>query len=98
LYTWLQLVKLVLVALGHRARYDEGGTGFVYQYTVHLVHYGVVVFSLHQVVGVGHHVVAQVVKPELVVRTVGYIGQVGGAALVAVGLVLVYTVYTYAMK
>ena len=63
---------------------DQGGAGFINQDGVHLVHDGVGVAALHHVGLVGHHVVAQVVKAELVVGAVGDIGIVGGPAGVAV--------------
>ena len=70
----------VLAAAGN----DQGGAGFIDQDGVHLVHDGVGVAALHHVGLVGHHVVAQVVKAELIVGAVGDIGIVGGPAGVAV--------------
>ena len=63
---------------------DQGRAGLVDQDGVHLVHDGVVVAELHHVGLVGHHVVAQVVKAELIVGAVGDIGIVGGPAGIAV--------------
>ena len=70
----------VLAAAGD----DQGGAGFIDQDGVHLVHDGVGVAALYHVGLVGHHVVAQVVKAELIVGAVGDIGIVGGPAGVAV--------------
>ena len=50
---------------------------------VHLVHDGEGVAPLHHLGGVDGHVVPQVVEAELVVGTVGDVGGVGRAALVA---------------
>ena len=63
---------------------DQGRAGLIDQDGVHLVHDGVGVAALHHVGLVGHHVVAQVVKAELIVGAVGDIGIVGGPAGVAV--------------
>ena len=63
---------------------DQGSAGLIDQDGVHLVHDGVGVAALHHVGLVGHHVVAQVVKAELVVGAVGDIGVVGIPAGVAV--------------
>ena len=83
------LVLLLLTALGHRARDDQRRTCIVDEHRVHLVDHGVVVLALHFFGGGTHHVVAQVVKPELVVGAVGDVGQVGGTTLRRVWPVLV---------
>ena len=63
---------------------DQRGTGLVDQDGVHLIDDGKGVAALHHVGLVGHHVVAQVVKAELVVGAVGDVGGIGGTAGVAV--------------
>ena len=70
----------VLAAAGD----DQGGAGLIDQDGVHLIDDGKGVAALHHVGLVGHHVVAQVVKAELVVGAVGDIGIVGGPAGIAV--------------
>ena len=60
---------------------DQRGTGFINQDGVHLVHDGVSMAALHHVVFISHHVVAQVVKAELVVGAVSNIRQVSLAAV-----------------
>ena len=60
-----------------RAGDDEGGTGFVDEDRVHLVHNGVVVAPLHLVLLVGHHVVPQIIEAEFIVGAVGDVGVVG---------------------
>ena len=63
---------------------DQRGAGLIDQDGVHLIDDGKGVAALHHVGLVGHHVVAQVVKAELVVGAVGDIGVVGIPAGVAV--------------
>ena len=63
---------------------DQRRAGLIDQDGVYLVHDGVGVAALHHVGLVGHHVVAQVVKAELVVGAVGDIGVVGIPAGVAI--------------
>jgi hypothetical protein len=63
---------------------DEGRACLVDQDRVHLVDDGVGVAALHHLPEVVLHVVAQVVEAELVVRAVGDVAGVGGAALVVV--------------
>ena len=71
-----QLIELGgLLAL---AGNDEGGAGLVDEDGVHLVHDGEGVAPLDQFAGIDGHVVAQVVKAELVVGAVGDVGGVGG--------------------
>ncbi len=69
-----------LRAVGHHAADDQRGPRLVDQDRVDLVHDRVGVAALHHVLGPHRHVVAQVVEPELVVRPVGDVGRVGGAA------------------
>jgi len=60
------------------------GAGFVDQDGVNFVDDGVVMATLHAILQIELHVVAQVVEAELVVRTVGDVGGVGGTALFVV--------------
>ena len=60
---------------------DQGGTGFVDEDGVHLVHDGEGVSPLHQLGLVDRHVVPEVVKAQLVVGAVGDVGGVGHPAL-----------------
>lgn len=63
------------------ARYDQRSSGLVYQNAVDLVHNGVVELALDQIRGVNYHVVSQVVKPEFVVCSVGYVARMLCGAL-----------------
>ncbi len=71
----LGIAGVFLVA--HRTADDERGPGFVDQDRVHLVHDGVGVLPLDPLLQPEHHVVPQVVEPELVVGPVGDIREVG---------------------
>ena len=70
----------ILAAAGN----DQGRAGFIDQDGVHFIDDGIGVAALHHVGLIGHHVVAQVVKAELVVGAVGDVGGIGGAACIAV--------------
>ena len=63
-----------------RAGDDERGAGLVDEDGVHLVHDGEVERPVDHVLQPVLHVVAQVVEAELVIRAVGDVGGVGGAA------------------
>jgi len=60
---------------------DQRGAGFVDKDAVDFVDDGIVEFALHHIPDIGGHVVAQIVKTELVVGAVGDIGVVGVAPL-----------------
>jgi len=57
--------------LVRRAGNDEGRTGFVNENGVNFVNDGIIVPALHQLMPIKLHVVAQVVKAEFVVGSVG---------------------------
>ena len=74
----------LVVAVGRllgRAGDDQRGARLVDQDVVDLVHDGEVERPLHRLGDVHHHVVAQVVEAELVIRAVEDVGLVGLAAL-----------------
>ena len=89
LHQRLVFLEHLVVALGHGTADDEGRAGIVDEHRVDLVDDGVVVHALHEVLGRGGHVVAQVVEAELVVRAEGDVGLISTAACLGVGLVLV---------
>ena len=66
---------------------DKRGAGFVNEDGINFVDDGEVVATLHAVLDVEFHVVAQVVEAELVVGAVGNVGSVSFAALVVIELV-----------
>ena len=70
-------------------RDDEGRTRFVDEDRVHLVYDRVPVPSLYPLLQGVHHVVPEIVEPELVVGAVGDVRPVARGALRGVGLVLV---------
>src|SRR5699024_451313 len=45
-----------------------------------------------------YHVVAEIIKAELIIGTIGNIGAVGFAALFSIWIVQVYTIYFQAVK
>ena len=88
LYQRLVLFEQLVIAFRHRPGYNQRRTGIVDQYGVDLVHDGVIVCTLHQILGIRCHIVAQVVETELVVRSERDVGQIGTAAGSAGGGVL----------
>ena len=71
----------VVALVRHRPRDDERRARLVDQDRVDLVDDGVDVLALDTLLQPEHHVVAQVVEAELVVRAVRDVGEVRGAAL-----------------
>ena len=72
---------VLLDAVLHGPRNDEGRARLVDQDRVDLVDDGVMVAPLDAVLPMSRHVVAQVVEAELVVRAVGDVTGIGGSAL-----------------
>ncbi len=95
LHERLELQELGLVGLValYRSGDDERGARVVDEYGVHLVHDGVVVLALHEVLLHDGHIVTQIVETELVVGAEGDVAVVCLAAGVGVGLVLVDAVH-----
>jgi len=62
---------------------DERRARLVDQDRIHLVDDRIVELALHAILGLVDHVVAQVVEAELVVRTVGDVGLIGGLLVLA---------------
>ncbi len=98
LHQRLILFEKLVVALRYRTRNNQRRTGIIYQHRVHLVYDGVVVSTLHQILRIGGHVVAQIIETELVVRTKRNICQISTATGVTVRLVLVYAVHTHTVE
>ena len=92
LHEWLILLEHLVVALGYRTGDDERSTGIVDKHGVNLIDNGIVVGTLHEVVGRVGHIVAQVVKTEFIVSTECDVGLISHTALVGVRLMLVDTV------
>ncbi len=92
LNTGLVDMKLLIFSSRYRTGDDQGGTGIINQYRVHLIHHGVMVFPLHHFFGGVHHVVTEVVKTKFVVRAICNIGEIGFSSFFTVGLVFVDTV------
>ena len=91
-------IQLVVVALRDRAGDDERRACVVNQHRVHLVHDGVVVLPLHEVLRAHGHVVTQIVEAELVVRAEGDVCQICLAACFGVRLVLVDAVHAQSVE
>src|SRR5260370_26371582 len=83
------LVNLVVLVGGflRRAGNNQRRAGFVNQDGVHLVHDGKLMAALNTIGQVVLHVVTEIVETKLVVRAIGNVGLVCGAALVVVQVV-----------
>jgi hypothetical protein len=68
-----------IAALLRRTGNDQRRARLVDQNIVHLIDNRIVQFTLHQLREIPRHIVAQVVEPELVVRSIGNISKVGFA-------------------
>ena len=98
LYERLVLLELLVFALRHGTRNNQGSTGIVDQHGVHLIDDGIVMRTLHEVGGVGSHVVTKVVETKLVVRTKGDVCHISLATSLAIGLMLIDAVYAESME
>ena len=83
----LARARVLVRGLLRRAGDDQRRPRFVNQDRVHLVHDRVVMPALHAILDLELHVVAQIVEAEFVVRAVGNVGGIRGAALVVVEIV-----------
>ena len=72
-------MELLLLTTGHRAGNNKWCTRIIYQHTIHLIHHCKVVFALHHLIRVVHHIITQVVETEFVVGSVGDISEIGFA-------------------
>ena len=68
---------------------DKRRTGIIDQHGVNLIDDGEVMFALYEVLGMGGHIVAQVVEAELVVGAECDVAVVGLATFVRIGLIAV---------
>ena len=75
-----------LSGFGEASADDERCAGFVYQDGVDLIHNAIGVTSLDFVLIAEHHVVAKVIKAELVVGAVGDVAGVLGAFVLVVAI------------
>src|SRR5699024_7260695 len=71
------LIFLRFSVFGHRAGDDERRTSLVNQNGVKLINDSKVMVTLYQLVGIGYHIVAQIVETKLVVGAIGNVGAVG---------------------
>ena len=97
-HTGTILQKLLIVSLGHGTADNQRGTGIVDKHAVHLVHDGIMMFALHQVIQVGAHIVAQIVEAELVVGTEGDVAAIGLLPALRMGFVLVDAIHAQAVE
>ena len=84
---------LLIVALGYGARYNQGSSCIINQYTVNFIHHGKMMFTLYHFIGRMHHIIPQVIKPKFIIGTINDITVVCFAAIIAVGFVFINTVY-----
>ena len=85
--------ELIVVFDGvvHWSGNDQRRPCFVYEDAVHLVNYGIIEFSLHAILAVKFHIVAQIVEAELVVGAIGYVGTISLLSLLIVEIMKYYS-------
>ena len=86
-------MELLIVALGYGTRNNQWCTGIIDQYGVHLIHHGIMVFTLHHFLRGMYHVVTEVVKAEFVIGAIRDIREIRFSAFFTVGLVFVNTIH-----
>ena len=92
----LVLIEHLILALGDRTGDDQRCTGIIDQDGVDLIDDGVVMSTLYEVKRRGSHVITQVVKTKLIIRSERNITSIGLTALVAIRTMLVNTVHRQA--
>ena len=89
-------IEHLILATRHRTGDDQRRTGVINQHGVHLIDDREVMSPLYEIQRRDRHVITQVVKTELVVRTESDIASVRFTALVRVRAVLVDTIHRQA--
>src|SRR5690348_8901338 len=83
---------LLLIAFRNRTGNNQRGTGIIDQHAIHLIHHRKMVFTLYHFIRRMHHVIAEIIKTELVIRTISDISLVCLSSLVTVWLMTIDTV------
>ena len=91
------IIHLVF-AFWHRTTDNQWSTRIVNQHRVHLIHDSVVVTALHEIHWAGSHIVAQVVKTELIIGTKCNIACVCTTTFIGVRFVFVDTIHSQTME
>ena len=81
------LLEQLILALWHRSRNNEWSTSIVNQHRIDLIDNGEVMLALNKIILRSRHIIAKIVKAELVVCTEGDICQICLATSLRVWLV-----------
>ena len=94
----LVFIKHLILALGYRTGDNQRRTGIVNQYRVDLIHDCVVMFALNEILGRSSHVITQIVKAELVVRTERDIAFISLTALLRIRTILINAIHAQTVE
>ena len=97
-HNWPEFVKLLVFPPWNRARDDQWRSCIVNQNRVNLVHDGIMMLALYEILGIYGHIIPQVIKAEFIVCSKGNVGAVSFFSFFRIGLVLVNTIYFQAVK
>ena len=98
LHQRLILLIHLIITLRHRTRDNQRSTSIINQHRVHLIDDSIVMLALHQVSRILSHIVAQVVKAKLIVRTESDVSLISIAASHTIRLMLVNTIHTQTVE
>ena len=91
-------ILAVVFSLCHRARYNQRGSCIIDQNGVDLIDNSIMMFALHQIIGVDGHIVAQIIETELVVGTESDITFICPASCIGIGLMLVNAIHAESVE
>src|SRR5262245_36079214 len=91
-------MKLLFITTWYRTRNNKRRTRIIYQYTVHFIHHSIVVFALHHLLRLVHHIIAQVVKTKFIVGAISNIRLIGLLPFKRIWLVFINAVNSEAKE
>jgi len=91
-------IKQLILTFRNRTRNNQRSTSIVNQYRVHLIDNSIIMFTLHQILRADSHIVTQIVKTKLIVRTESNIGHICSTACVRIRLMLIDTIDTQSVE
>ena len=97
-YAVFVLIEHLILTTRHRTGDNQRRTGIIDQDGVHLIDDREVMTTLNEIQRADRHVITQVVKTELIVRTKGNIAGIGLTTLIGIGFIAVNTIDTQAQE
>ncbi len=93
LYSRAKFFEKLIFSFGYGAGNNQRCSCIINQYRVHFVDNGIMVFTLYQIQRARCHVIAQVIKPEFIVGSVGYVSEVSLTAFFGIWTIFIDAVY-----